>query len=282
MAEQATKDPPTMNPAKTGISRLLIATAIDPDVYRRLLEFPEETFDEFDLADEDRELLRHPDHRLLRVLGTALAEENAPVSAAAGVAMMSAPPAVAGAALAGATPPGAPPGMPTVSAPLPDMSLVLTLVPCAVYEGEELRKFAYAAWVSPLPEGADPKALLPPPGTVLPGKPLPPLHAVVRVSAIQMRDAAGNPLVGLSASLLQSTNISTPPPPEAAGNPAAIGRDFSAAEVQAAIAAVRGAPAGARYGKLIELLRVLHPESTSCRLGGGLFREESASLPPGP
>ena len=40
-----------MNPAKTGISRLLIASAIDPDVYRRLLESPEETFDEFDLND---------------------------------------------------------------------------------------------------------------------------------------------------------------------------------------------------------------------------------------
>jgi hypothetical protein len=242
-----------MNPAKTGISRLLIASAIDPDVYRRLLESPEETFDEFDLAEEDRELLRHPDHRLLRLLGAALAEENAPASAAAGVATMAAPPAAA----------GAPPGTPTASTPLPDMSLVLTLVPCALYDAGELRNFAYAAWVSPLPEGADPEALPPPPGTVLPGKPLPPLRAVVRVSAIQLQDAAGNPLVGLSASLLQSTNMSAPPPPEAAGDPAAIGRDLSAAEVQSAVAAVRSAPAGARYGKLIELLRVLHPEGAS-------------------
>jgi hypothetical protein len=263
MREKATKERPTMNPAKTGISRLLIASAIDPDVYRRLLESPEETFDEFDLAEEDRELLRHPDQRLLRVLGAALVEENAPVSAAASVATMSAPPAVAGAPLAGATRGGAPPGMSTASATLPDMSLVLTLVPCALDDGGELRKFAYAAWVSPLPEGADPDALLPPSGTVLPGKPLTPLRAVVRVSAIQMQDAAGNPLVGLSASLLQSTNMSAPPPPEAAGNPAAIGRHRSAPEVQAAIAAVRCAPAGARYGKLIELLRVLHPEGTS-------------------
>ena len=140
---------------------------------------------------------------------------------------------------------------------------MLTLVPCALYDGGELRKFAYAAWVSPLPEGADPEALLPPPGTVLPGKPLPPLRVVVRVSAIQMHDAAGNPLVGLSASLLQSTNMSAPPPPEAAGNPATLGRDLSAAEIQSAIAAVRFAPAGARYGKLIELLRELHPEGTA-------------------
>src|SRR4051794_41545925 len=105
--------------AKTGISRLLIASAIDADVYRRLLESPEETFAEFDLADEDRELLRHPDHRLLRVLGAALAEENAPVSAAAGVATVAAPPAAAGAPSAEATRPGAPPGTPTAGAPRP-------------------------------------------------------------------------------------------------------------------------------------------------------------------
>lgn len=245
--------------AKTGISRLLIASAIDPDVYRRLLESPEATFDEFDLADEDRELLRHPDHRLLRVLGAALAEEDA----AASIKTMAAAPAAACAPLAGAPRPEASPGMPTASAPLPDISLVLTLVPCALYDGGELRNFTYAAWVSPLPEGADPEALRPPPGTVLPGKPLPPLRAVVRVSAIQMQDAAGNPLVGLSASLLENTNMSAPPPPEAAGNPAAIDRDLAAAEVQAAIAAVRCAPAEARYGKLIELLRVLRPEGTS-------------------
>jgi hypothetical protein len=257
MREKATRDRLTMSSAKTGISRLLIASAIDPDVYRRLLESPEETFDEFDLADEDRGLLRHPDHRLLRVFGAILAGETAAASDAS-VVTMAAPPAVAGAPSA-----GAPPGMPVASAPLPDMFLVLTLVPCALYEGGELRNFAYAAWVSPLPEGADPEALPPPPGTVLPGKPLPPLRAVVRVSALQMQDAAGNPLVGLSASLLRSTNMSAPPPSEAAGNPTVLGRDLSAAEVQAAIASVRCAPAEARYGKLIELLRVLRPEGTS-------------------
>jgi hypothetical protein len=239
--------------AKTGISRLLIASAIDPEVYRRLLESPEETFDEFGLADEDRELLRHPDHRLLRVLGAALAEENAPAPAAT---------TVAPAPVTGAPSAEAPPGRPTATA-LPDLSLVLTLVPCAVYDGAELRNIAYAVWVSPLPEGTDPEALPPPPGTVFPGNPLSPLRAVVRVSAVQMQDAAGNPLVGLSAALLRGTNMTAPPPPEAAGNPAAIGRDLSADEVRAAVTAVRCAPAAARYRKLIELLRVLHPEGTS-------------------
>lgn len=237
--------------AKTGISRLLIASAIDPDVYRRLRESPEETFDAFDLAEDERELLRHPNHRLLGVLGAALAEEHA---GAAGVATT----AATAATLAGATS-----GTSTASANLPDISLVLTVVPCALYDEGKLRNFAYVTWVSPLAEGADPETLPPPPGTEFPGKPLPPLRAVVRVSAIQMQDAAGGPLVGLSASLLSGTNMSSPAPPEAAGNPPAIRRDLSAAEVQSAIAAVRSAPAEGRYGKLIDLLRVLHPEGTS-------------------
>jgi len=53
-----------MNSAKTGIFSLCWS-AIDPDVYRRLLESPEKTFDEFDLADEDRELLRPSRSRLM-------------------------------------------------------------------------------------------------------------------------------------------------------------------------------------------------------------------------
>ena len=42
---------------------------------------------------------------------------------------------------------------------LPDISLVLTLVPCAQYENGRLSTFAYAVWVNPLPQGADPASL---------------------------------------------------------------------------------------------------------------------------
>jgi len=243
--------------AKSGISRLLIASAIDAGIYRRLVESPEEIFDEFEIPCEDRELLRQPDHRLLRLLGAALVEERAPTTAA-GVATTAATSAVPG-----AIPPSAPPHTLPASASLPEMSLVLTLVPCAIYDGDELKSFAYATWVSPLADGADPETLPPPPDTVLPGKPLPPLRAVMRVSAIQFQDAGGNPLVGLSVALLQSTNMSAPPLPSAAGNPAATSRNHSTPEVQSAIAAVRCALVEARYGKLIELLRVLHPEGTA-------------------
>lgn len=225
---------------KSGISQLLIDSAIDAEVYRRLQDAPEETYQEYALAEEECELLRHPDHRLLRFLGAALehqAESPAPP--------MKAPPST--------LPPATAQG-----STLPDLSLVLTLVPCAQYENGELRNFAYAVWVSPLAEGVDPASLGPPPGTVLPGQPLTPLHAVVQVSAVQLQDAAGEPHVGLSASLLQSTNLAAPP---AVAVGLAVGRTLATEEVHRAVAAVRGASSDTRYGKLIELMHALRPEA---------------------
>ena len=209
---------------------------------RRLLESPEEVFHEFDLTEEERDLLRRPDHRLLRLLGAALADEvesSGPRPKATTVAPQ--------------------PHTIVQAGTLPDISLVLTLVPCAQYENGGLNTFAYAVWVNPLPQGADPATLPPPPGVVFPGQPLTPLHTVIRVAAVQMQDAAGEPQVGLSASLQQSSNITAPPPPEAAGRPGVspFGSDLRSGEVQAAVAAVRGAPSDQRYVRLIELMHAL-------------------------
>jgi hypothetical protein len=221
---------------------LLIASALDPDTRRRLLESPEEVFHEFDLTEEERDLLRRPDHRLLRLLGAALADE----------AESSGPRPKASTAV---------PQPHTIvqAGTLPDISLVLTLVPCAQYENGRLNTFAYAVWVNPLPQGVDPATLPPPPGVVFPGQPLTPLHTVIRVSAVQMQGAAGDPQVGLSASLQQASNITAPPPPEAAGRPGGspFGSDLRSEEVQAAVAAVRGAPNDQRYGRLIDLMHAL-------------------------
>jgi hypothetical protein len=221
---------------------LLIASALEPDMCRRLLESPEEVFQEFDLTDEERDLLRQPDRRLLRLLGAALADE----------VESSSPGPKASAAVAQ-------PHAIVQARTLPDISLVLTLVPCAQYENGRLKTFAYAVWVNPLPEGADPASLPPPPGAVFPGQPLTPLHAVIQVSAVQMQNAAGDPQVGLSASLQQCSNITAPPPPEAAGRPGVspFGSDLGSPEVRAAVAAVRSAPSGQRYGRLIDLMHAL-------------------------
>ena len=209
---------------------------------RRLLESPEEVFQEFDLTEEERDLLRQPDHRLLRLLGAALADE----------VESSSPRPKASAAVPQ-------PHAIVQARTLPDISLVLTLVPCAQYEDGRLNTFAYAVWVNPLPQGTDPASLPPPPGAVFPGQPLTALHAVIQVSALQMQDAAGDPQVGLSASLRQSSNITAPPPPEAAGRPGVspLGSDLGSGEVQAAVAAVRSAPSDRRYGSLIDLLHAL-------------------------
>ena len=234
------------NPApagsKPGIDRLLVASALDADLRRRLLESPEEAFQDFELTEEQKDLLRRPDHRLLPLLGAALAHETesrAPEPKPS--TAVSQPHAIVRART------------------LPDISLALTLVPCAQYENGRLNTFAYAVWVNPLPPGADPAGLPPPEGGVLPGQPLTPLHAVIQVSAVQTQDAAGGPQVGLTASLRQSSNVAAPPPPEAAGRPGAspFGSDLASEAVRAAVAAVRSAPSGQRYGRLIDLIHTL-------------------------
>lgn len=236
---------PVHDGSKPGIDRLLIASALDADLRQRLLESPEEAFQDFDLTEEEQDLLRRPDHRLLRLLGAALAhnrESSAPGPAAP--TAVSEPHAVVQAST------------------LPDLSLLLTVVPCAQYEDGRLKTFAYAVWVNPLPEGTDPASMPPPQGAVFPGQPLAPLHAVIQVSTVQMQDAAGGPQVGLSASFRQSSNITAPPPPETAGRPGVspFGSDLNSGEVQAAVAAVRSAPSDQRYGRLIDLMHALRGE----------------------
>lgn len=228
---------------KPGVSHLLIASAMDAELRRRLLESPDETFQDFDLTEEEKDLLRHPDQRLLRLFGAALAErqessEQSPRPA----------PEVAQQPLAAVQ-----------ARTLPSLLLAVTLVPCAQYENEQLKQFAYALWVNPLAEGADPASLPPPTGATLPGHPLTPLHAVIQVSAVQLQDRDGKPQVGLTASLLQSSNVTPPPPPESSGVPETgpFGSDLRSVEAIAAVAAVRDASGEDRYDRLIDLIHVL-------------------------
>jgi len=233
--------PPSPSGSKPGVSQLLIASAMDADLRRRLLESPEETFPDFDLTEQEKDLLRRPDHRLLQLLGAALAEQRE----SSGHAQ----PAAAAAPQAHAV---------IQARTLPDISLALTLVPCAQYENGQLSAFAYAVWVNPLAEGADPSALPMPQGAALPGQALTPLHAVIQVSAVQLPDQDGKPQVALSAALRQSSNVTAPPPPESAGRPEApLAIGLSGPGVQAAIVAVRNASGEERYHRLIDLMHAL-------------------------
>ena len=212
-----------------GIDRLLIASALDGDLRRRLLDTPDDVFPEFDLTEDEKDVLRSPDQRLLPLLGAALARQSA----------------------AAALAPGAPTEQPQPHAvvearTLPDVSLALTVVPCAQFENGRIVKVVYAAWVNPLPEGVDPASLPPPAGAALPGQPLAPLHAVIRVSVVQTQGA-----IGLSAVLLQSSNMSAPPPPPP------VAGDLRDAAVETAIAAVRSASSQDRRTRIVELLRAL-------------------------
>jgi len=214
--------------SRPGIDRLLIASALDGDLRRRLLDTPDDVFPEFDLTEDEKDILRSPDQRLLPLLGAALARQSAAALAPDTPAEQRQPHAVLEART------------------LPDVSLALTLVPCAQYENGRIVKVVYAAWVNPLPEGVDPASLPPPAGAALPGEPLAPLHAVIQVSVVQTQGA-----IGLSAALLQSSNMSAPPPrPPVAG-------DLRSASVETAIAAVRSASSQDRRARIVELLRAL-------------------------
>jgi len=237
---------PRPSGSKPGVSQLLIASAIDVDLCRRLLESPEEVFQNFDLTEDEKDLLRRPDQRMLRLFGVAL-DQQRELSLSDGSSDMR--------EVSVAVPQ---PHAVVEARTLPGISLALTLVPCAQYENGQLATFAYAVWVNPLAEGTDP-SLSPPPGAALPGQPLTPLHAVIQVSAVQLTDQDGKPQVGLSASLRRSSNVTAPPPPESAGRPGTppFASDLGSAEVQAAVAAVRSASGEDRYGRLIELIHAL-------------------------
>ena len=181
--------------SKPGIDQLLIESALQPDLCRRLRESPDEVFRDFDLTAEEKDCLRRPDHRLLPLLGAALSRQ-----------MQSAAP-----------PEEAPSDLPMHIAPieartLPDTWMGLTVVPCALYENKQLKGISYVLWANPMPEGCDPAKLPLPAGVVLPGQPLAPLYAVIKLSAVQSQDAVGNPQVGIWASLQRPSNVTTPPP----------------------------------------------------------------------
>jgi hypothetical protein len=237
--------------AKSAIDQLLIRSALEPELCRRLGENPEEVFEEFDLTAEERELLRQPDHRLLPLLGVALAGQ-----------MKSSPPAAEAPALAGAhrTEVEARTLRDAVSSALPDTLLALTVLPCALHENGQLKGITYVLWANPLPAGADPASLPRPEGIVIPGQPLAPLHAVVRISAVQSQDAAGNPQLSMWGAFQPAPNASLPPPPESAGNieESPFQSPVDSAPVKAAVAAVRQAASSERYDRLVDLLNALH------------------------
>ena len=235
MAEAITNAP------KPGVDQLLIESALQPDLRRRLLESPDEVFRDFDLTEEEKDILRRPDHRLLQLLGATLVRQ-----------MESAGP------LAEAPPSAPTPPARVEARALPDTLMALTVVPCALYENGQFKGIKYVVWANPMPEGGDPASLPPPAGVVLPGRPLAPLFAVIQLSAVQSQDAAGNPQVGLWAWFRRPSNIIAPPPPETAGVAGAspFGSRLDSEQVQAAVAAVRKAPREERYDRLIDLMRV--------------------------
>ena len=67
---------PRPSESKPGVSQLLIASAMDTDLCRRLIESPDEVFQDFDLTEQEKDLLRRPDQRMLHLFGVALAQQR--------------------------------------------------------------------------------------------------------------------------------------------------------------------------------------------------------------
>lgn len=208
---------------RPGLSQLLIDAAMNADTLRRLRETPGQVLEEYDLASEDREVLRSPDHRLLGLLGRAWRE---------------------GQSNAAEVPSQPPHGPPLVIAPtLAPMLLALTVVPCVSADGG----LRYAVWVNPMAEGAVPATLPPPPSATLPGAPLAPLYAVIELDGVKTSDAEGNPGVNLWAQFRQASNAAPIVEPTPADSQT----------VQRAASAVHASSPAERYDRLAELLRVL-------------------------
>jgi hypothetical protein len=206
--------------AKPDITRLLIDSALQPELRRRLAETPDAVFEQYDLTAEERELLRHPDQRLLPVLGAALQRDgqtHPPFSNPVPLAID--------------------------SQLLPDTQMALTVVPCLIGE-----RISFATWISPLPENGDPSRLPPPVGATLPGTPLAPLYAVINLSAARAKDANGDLRVNMWASFRQNSNAAAPRPELPAND---------SPEVKAAADAVLAAAPEERYEKLAALVRAL-------------------------
>ena len=149
--------------AKPNIDELLIQSALQPDLCRRLQETPDEVFQDFDLTVEERELLRQPDHRLLPLLGSALDRQMH--SSALATSRNSVDDASSTSPLEEAAAVPEVPPAPVAARALPDSLMALTVVPCAFRENGQFKGISYVVWVNPLPEGVDPASLPPPAGT---------------------------------------------------------------------------------------------------------------------
>ncbi len=204
--------------AKPDIARLLIDSALAPELRRQLAEAPDEVFERYELTAEEREILRRPDERLLPLLGAALARREEPERMVSEART---------------------PEIASDSTLLPDSLLALTVVPCAVGD-----RIAFAVWVSPIADGVDPATLPAPAGATLPGNPLTPLHAVIQLSALQSKEG-----VSMWASFRQATNVFAPVPAQDVG--------VDSPEVQAAAAEALAATPLERYEKLVALTRAL-------------------------
>lgn len=235
---------------RPGMHELLIRAVLD-ETFRASLQTDFDTVvDGFDVSDEDREILRQPDERFLRLLGEAIRSTHPASNSPTGLDKTQmdneAPLADDD---AGANPPT------PVAFSLPEIVLLLRVFPSVHVTPEGELNMAYAASVDPLPEGRAPDDI-PRPDFDLPGQEVDSLANIVRIRPTAIYDESGRVTVRFSATMHPAL------PPEAMSSQGSTSRPpwhhhVDSESAREAAAEVRAAPPDKRYARLLDLVDAL-------------------------
>jgi hypothetical protein len=236
--------------AKPGIDQLLIASVLDPLLLERLRQSPQDVLDDYELSDEEREILTAPDERFIDLLGRVIrdAAVTAPVPAAGNAG------SVSGHARTGSAAEG--------SVLLQESRLVLRLVPYvqrvpSSAGGDQPPVLVnYIGHLDPLPAGVGVDSLPPVPAASVPGQALTPLMLVVVVRPLVTGDGENR-----RVSFTLHTELPTDPAPAAADRPANIDEepspwrhDTTSDNVLEKARRVHAAGADERFPRLLDLI----------------------------
>jgi len=223
--------------AKPGIDALLIDCVLDPPLLQRMFDKPLDVFADYDISEEDRDILSSPDERLLGLLGRVV-----------GTTAVGATPETAGKAHTKET-----------MRSLPESRLALRLVPYLQRAPEPLEEgqppiiVSYLGHLDPLPAGVGVEDLPPVPQADVPGHPLAPLALVV--AARPLLSGAGGDSIQVGFSL--RTEMPATPSPSLEGGEASLSpwsHDTTSATVRDAADKVRTAAPEDRHDRLLQLV----------------------------
>ena len=223
-------------------ANFLVRAVLDETFRDLALSNPQRAFEGFDLTEEEKEILRGRDHRVLGLLGDAVRLQE-PV---AEPTLEKAPPT---------------PVAPTLPG-LPEVKFLLRLIPQAVPSPGSDPKVSYAASLHPWPADDEPKGGSNSAAPTENGAEAAEVRWLIRIApeVVESRDtglavAYSASIHPVTAEVDETGPADRAAPPEAAGSPWNHHLDSPAA--RAAAKAVQSADPSQRYAKLLELVNAL-------------------------